>query len=135
MTLAAHAPPDGTAEALMTITKLQDFFRVHQSHMHSEWLHNLVSTFSSRGCEVLADDEVPALPELGRAWSDNNLTVWMGVVGMMPEAEIPLPPLPGLPGSISKKGYADLVMRAAEESMKGAWVAMDQRVVVARKGA
>ncbi|KAK4549667.1 hypothetical protein LTR36_004968 [Oleoguttula mirabilis] len=135
-TLAAHAAPGEesvVASSMRTMVALQTLFAQHQGKILFDWLHELPESLKSNGCEVLAHDSVGPRPELSRAWSDNTLTVWMSMIAMLPEQEIPLPPIPGLPKSISRQSFADLVRKAAEESSKGACVNMEQIVVVARK--
>lgn len=132
-TLTARAPKEVGKDAFSTIVNLQNFFSRFQSKMLPDWLQGLAANLEQQGCEVLVDETIAPSPELARAWSDNMLTVWMGLPALLPEQAIPLPPLPGLPTSVSKQSYGDLVFKAAAESSQGAWAAMDQRVVVARK--
>ncbi|KAK3069204.1 hypothetical protein LTR53_012644 [Teratosphaeriaceae sp. CCFEE 6253] len=134
-TLTAHAPQDVKADATATLVNLQNFFSRFHSKLLPDWLHGLASSLGQRGCEVLVDETLTPRSELARAWSDNMLTVSIGVPALLPEQAIPLPPVPGLPESVSRQSYGDLVFRAAAESSQGAWSAMDQRIVVARKSA
>ena len=61
------------------------------------------------------------------------LTVWMGLIGRLPEQAMPLPQGMGLPESLGRKGFADLVMCAAGEAAKGASVDMVYKMIVARR--
>ncbi|KAK0264944.1 hypothetical protein LTR57_000171 [Friedmanniomyces endolithicus] len=132
-TLTARAPEGTGMNAMTSVASIQNFFSRHQGKMDPGWLHNLGSTLEQHGCEVLADDVIVPLPELSRAWSDNLLMVWMGLPGRLPEQAIPLPQVPGLPASLSRQSLGDLIMQSTAEASQGAWAAMDQRVVVARK--
>ncbi|KAK0795581.1 hypothetical protein LTR02_008927 [Friedmanniomyces endolithicus] len=132
-TLTARAPEGTGMDAMTSVASIQKFFSRHQGKMDPEWLHNLRPTLERHGCEVLADDTVKPFPELSRAWSDNLLMVWIGLPARLPEQAIPLPHVPGLPASLSRQSLGDLVMQSAAEASQGAWAAMDQRVVVARK--
>lgn len=107
---------------------------LHADHgMLWDWLHDLPSTLKKAKCEIMVSDVFNPSPELSRAWADNLLTVCMGVIDRMPERDIPLPKASDLPGSISRKSYAELVQEAAVESTKGAWMAMNQVLIVAKK--
>ena len=132
-TLTARAPEGTGMDAMTSVASIQKFFSRHQGKMDPEWLHNLRPTLEQHGCEVLAVDTIEPFPELSRAWSDNLLMVWIGLPGRLPEQAIPLPQVPGLPASLSRQSLGDLVMESAAEASQGAWAAMDQRVVVARK--
>ncbi|KAK3679928.1 hypothetical protein LTR78_000305 [Recurvomyces mirabilis] len=132
-TLAVHTIQGGKAEALETIVNIQKFFAVHQTKMSSDWLLNLPRTLEQRRCKVLVEEHIKPFPSLARAWSDNNLSVFLGVISLLPEQEIPLPSVPGLPKTLSRKILAELVMQGAKEASSGAWVSMEQRVVVVQK--
>ncbi|KAK5115006.1 hypothetical protein LTR85_010044 [Meristemomyces frigidus] len=135
-TLAARALPgeaSGAAGSMQTMVALQAMFAKGQSKLLFDWLHVLPSSLKHQSCEVVAHEFVPRRPELSRAWSDNMLTVWMGIIPKLPEQEMPLPPIPGLPKGISRRSFAELVRACAEESAKGVSIDMEQVVVVARK--
>jgi len=132
--LEARTPSaDVSVEATKSIVTLQAFFSAHMNQLHYDWLDNLPATLTSQGLDVVAHDRNQACPELGRAWSDNMLTVWRGIVNFLPEQDIPLPPGMGLPEKVSRGSFAELISRSAAESTKGATAVMEQDVVVARK--
>ena len=130
---AVHTVEGGKADALNAIINIQKFFAVHQSKISSAWLLALPRTLEQQGCRILVEDHIMPFPSLARAWSDNNLSVYMDLIPHLPEQEIPLPPVPGLPKTLSRKTFADLVMQGAKEASSGAWVSMEQRILVAQK--
>ncbi|KAK3633034.1 hypothetical protein LTR22_020352 [Elasticomyces elasticus] len=132
-TLTARAPEGVDKEAMSTVVNVVNFFSRYQTKLLPDWLQNLDSSLSKQGCEILANNTISPSPELSRAWSDNMLTVWISLPAMLPEQPIPLPQMPGLPVNVSRHTFGDLVMKSVEESSQGAWAAMDQRVVVARR--
>lgn len=133
-TLSARTPSkDTNAPASETLVKLQLFFAQAQNKLYVDWLHELPATLHAQGCQVVAHDLFPPRPELARAWADNMLTVLAGVAPMLPEQAIPLPPGLGLPASVSRRSFADLVMQSAEESRTGVCICHDHVVIVARK--
>lgn len=107
---------------------------LHAGHgMLWDWLHDLPSTLEKANCEIMVSDVFNPSPELSRAWADNLLTVCMGVIDRIPERDMLLLKASDLPESISRKSYAELVQEAAVESTKGAWMGMNQVVIVAKK--
>ncbi|KAK5728382.1 hypothetical protein LTR15_001518 [Elasticomyces elasticus] len=132
-TLTARAPEGVDKDAMSTVVSVVNFFLEYQSKLLPDWLQTLGSSLGKQGCEILANDTISPSAELSRAWSDNMLTVWIGMPAMLPEQPIPLPQMPGLPVNVSRHTFGDLVMKSAQESSQGAWPAMDQRVIVARK--
>ncbi len=54
---------------------------------------------------------------------------------MLPETPMPLPPGMGLPESLSRRSFAEMLQKAVEETSKGASLAMPYHVTVARKKA
>ena len=125
--------PDVQAEATQTIVKLQRMFTRGQSKLHPDWIFNMPATLQDRGCEMVAKEEYEPSKELARAWTDNMLLVWRGLIPMMPEQAMPLPPGMGLPESISRNSYAELFGKAVEETSKGAAINMKYYVFVAKK--
>ena len=101
--------------------------------MLPDWIHNMPSTLEDRGCEMIDHKEVPPLDVLARAWTDNMLLVWRGLVYMMPETPVPLPPGMGLPETLSRESFAEMLRRAIEETKEGAALGMDYHVFLARK--
>ena len=104
-----------------------------QNKLFPDWLRDLPTTLTDQGCEVVARDVYQPSKELARAWSDNLLLVWQGVISMLPKAPVPLPAGMGFLETISRKGYAELLAKAVEECSKGATMNMVQNVFVARK--
>jgi len=133
-TLTCQVPsPDLKAEGTQTIVKIQDLFSRAQSKLLPDWLHDLPKTLGSRGCEVLAHEEIQPANELARAWTDNILLVWRDLIPMMPAQAMPLPPGMGLPESLNRDSYAELFGKAVDECSKGAKLGMLNHVFVARK--
>ena len=132
-TLACQTPsPEIVAPATETLVRLQSIFSA-QNKLSADWLHDLPAMLEGHGCEIVANESVKPCNELSRAWSDNMLMVWHGVVSMLPESPIPLPPGMGLPETVSRKSYAELLARSTEETSKGAAMGMMYHVLVARK--
>ena len=135
-TIQCQVPnPEVKADAARTLVTLQQVFSRGQSRLVPDWIHNLPSTLEGRKCEMVANEEFQPRPELARAWTDNMLLVWRGLIPMIPEASVPLPPGMGSPESISRQSYAELLQKAVEETSKGAAINMIYHVFVARKKA
>lgn len=98
-----------------------------------EWLYRLPTILRNSGCEVIDEQHVAPRKELQRAWCDNLLTVWLGMISVVPETPIPMPKAEGLPEVMSRQTFADLFQKGVVECSKGAWMKMDGIVIVARK--
>ncbi|KAI6823602.1 hypothetical protein KC340_g5022 [Hortaea werneckii] len=121
-----------TKSSMKTLVAVQK--ALHAGHgMLWDWFHDLPPTLEKANCEIMVSDVFNPSPELSRAWADNLLTVCMGVIDRIPERDMLLPKVSDLPQSISRKSYAELVQKAAVESTKGAWMGMNQVVIVAKK--
>ncbi|KAK5171862.1 uncharacterized protein LTR77_003498 [Saxophila tyrrhenica] len=132
--LACNVPDESVnADAATTITKMMEVIMKYQTHLHADWLHNMPETLRERGCEIVAHEVTEAKKELARATTDNYLLVWKDLIRMIPEAPMPLPPGMGLPESMSRRSFSDLVRKAVEETAKGASLTMPFHVTVARK--
>lgn len=128
--LLENAQTDGQAcKTFATFLRLMSI----QTMVSSEWLYQLPTTLRNNGCEIIDEQHVAPRKELQRAWCDNLLTVWMGLISQVPETPIPMPKMEGLPEKMSKQTFADLFQRAVVECSKGAWMKMDAIVIVARK--
>jgi hypothetical protein len=133
-TFKALAPgPDVSSTATSTIVRMLDIFSKFQTHLLVNWLHDLPSTLEKHGLATLAYETHDPKPELARAWADNMLTVWLGMIPRIPEADTPLPPGMGLPESFSRQKFASWVQEAAEEAKNGVKADMKVIVTVARR--
>lgn len=144
--------PDPTMEAPASKTIVALFLMMTKGHSRvmTDWLHALPKTLRERGCEVLEGGRVEAKPQLAKALTDNYLTVWKGgqcfllgwrmVVLMavdltpnIPEAPMPLPQGMGLPESISRQSFTELLKKVVEETSKGVSLTMPFYITIARK--
>ena len=128
--------PDSSVEApsAETLVRLMSFVSKYQSKLLNDWLLNMPETLRERGCEIVAHEVTEAKKELARATTDNYLLVWKDVIRMVPETAMPLPPGMGLPESLSRKTFAELLQKCVEETGKGASLVMPFHVCVAQKG-
>ncbi len=132
-TLACRVPGlEVKADATHTLVKLQTILSA-QSKLSPKWLHDIPHTLHASGCELIEDESFEPKRELAKAWTDNLLLVWRGIIPMIPEADFPLPPGMGLPEKMSRKAYAALFAKAVEETSNGVALGMVYHVFVAKK--
>jgi len=133
-TLRSYSPsPETVSTATDTIVKLMNILGPAQSKLFADWLHDLPDTLAKHDCDVLAYETHKPKAELARAWSDNMLTVWVGLIANLPDVEMPLPPGMGLPASFSRQSFAKWVKEAADEATNGVRIDQEMIVTVAKR--
>ncbi|KAK4504779.1 hypothetical protein PRZ48_002741 [Zasmidium cellare] len=136
--MRADVPPNDPKLPSEATTALIEFFHKSQSanaHLSSDWLYSLPTTMKSRGCEVLTQQWTPAKKQLQRAWCDNYLTVWQGVMAKLPEEEFPIPPIQGLQEKMTRGLFFKVLQKAAAECAQGVFINCELCTFVCRKAA
>ena len=135
-TLQCTVPADSDLAAPSTKAMVEFFgITAEMGKLSPKWLHELPKKLEAEECEVLVEEHVAANPLLHRAWCDNMLTVWWSVAPRIPEHGFPLPAPAGsgLPSAMDRKTYLELWEESVEECRQGAFISMEQVVIVARK--
>lgn len=134
--MRADVPPNNPKLQSVATTALVHFFHRSQqaaAYMSPDWLYSLPKTLRSKGCEVLTEQWLPAKGELQRAWCDNFLTVWHGVIAKLPETEFPVPAIEGLQEKMSRALFYEVLQKAAAECAQGVFINCDFCTFVCRK--
>lgn len=134
-TLACYTPNSSIkSDATRSLVKIQDATARMYSKMTPDWLHSLPATLEERGCKIVAKEDFEPEARLARAWTDNMLLVWRGVIPLIPEGvKMPMPPGEDLPKTLSRKGYSELFREAVKETGQGVRLGMKYHVTVAKK--
>ncbi len=154
-----HVPEKGMeAPGARALTTLMRVMTKAHSRILPDWLYGLAQTLREKGCDVLVEGKMEAKRELAKAWTENYLLVFKGMccrlvlflclckdhwtsltllisdlIPTMPETPAPLPPGMGLPESLSRQSFAELVKQTIDEAAKGVSLDSPYYVTVARK--
>jgi hypothetical protein len=133
--MTSHKPSlDVSTESLDTLIEFQKFIAIQQSGLTPDWVYSLPATLKDHGCKMISDERIHSPKELGRAWADDILMVWEGIVPMVPEAPNPWPSRNGLPKEMSRSAFIELFERACKETSQGATAFYQLMVFLAKKG-